>query len=206
MQAVDLDSLLPPSGTQYLELNDELDGSLLGFGERFAKLLLPRIQAVGGGGALASIAYNDRYLQTPLTARLLTEAVKGLRDAMSGGEPLPIHIVTNPLRENERQPFAPDHDWQFGQDRDDVLIGLLEQAGFAVTLDDHDAAHGRAMALRFVSGKSVRIILDQGFGPWRAPRVARFDFGAAALKQLEKLSQFNALIAAKSLGYVVVTA
>lgn len=205
MPRVELDTLLPASGTRYLELADELDGDLIGFGQRFAALLMPHIRAAGGEGALASITYNDRYLQTPLTVRLLAEAARGLRDALGNPERLPIRIVTNPLRENERQPFAPDHDWQYGEDRDDVLTGLLEQAGFAVTLESHDATHGRTMALRFSSGKTVRIVFDQGFGPWRAPRIARFDFGIAAPQQLAKLLQFNALITAKGAGYMVIT-
>jgi DEAD/DEAH box helicase domain-containing protein len=206
MSAIGLDTLLPASGTRYLELSDELDGDLIGFGQRFARLLLPHVRGAGGEGALAAITYNDRYLQTPLTVRLLTEAAKGLRDALGNGESLPIRITTNPLRENERQPFAPDHDWQYGEDRDDVLIGLLEEAGFAVTLDSREAAHGRTMTLHFASGKAVRVVFDQGFGPWRAPRIARFDFGVAAPQQLTKLMQFNALITAKGAGYMVVTA
>lgn len=203
--AVELDSLLPPSGTQYLELGDELDGDLLGFGTRFAALLVPRIRAIGGEGALSAITYSDRYLQTPLTVRLLVEAARGLRDALGAAGPVPIRVVTNPLRENERQPFAPDHDWQYGEDRDDILIGLLEQAGFEPTLTDRDAAHGRKLTLHLASGKTVHIVLDQGFGPWRAPRVARFDFGVDAASQQAKLAQFNAMLTARGAGYVVIT-
>ena len=121
-----LDSLLPPPGTQYLGMGAELDGDLVGFGQRLAAILVPRIRAVGGSGNLVSISYNDRYLQAPLPVRLLVEAAKGLHDALGGDGALPFSVVTDPLRENERQPFAPEHNWQYGEDRDDVLIGLLE--------------------------------------------------------------------------------
>ena len=97
---VDLDGLLPPSGTQYLELTDEMDGDLVGFGDRFAKLLLQRIRAMGGNGSLVGIAYNDGYLQTPMTVRLLTEAVRGLSDALGGDEAVSMTVVTKPLKEN----------------------------------------------------------------------------------------------------------
>lgn len=204
-QAIDLDSLLPPSGTQYLEMTNELDGDLAGFGRRFATLLLSRIRAVGGSGRLVGITYNDRYLQTPLTVRLLAEAAKGLRDALGCDGPLAVEVVTNPLRENERQPFAPDHDWQHGEDRDDVLIGLLDQAGFLANLTDSGALHGRVLSLHFAQGKPVRVVLDQGFGPWRAPKGARFDFGVDAGRQSMQLSRFNAMIAARGPGYLVVT-
>lgn len=204
-QGIDLDSLLPPSGTQYLEMTDQLDGDLVGFGRRFAALLLPPIRMVGGSGCLVGITYSDRYLQTPLTVRLLAEAARGLRDALGGDGDLTVQVVTNPLRKNERQPFAPDHDWQYGEDRDEVLIGLLEQAGFNVNLADSGAVHGRAMSLHFANGNTVRVVLDQGFGPWRAPKVARFDFGVDAATQLTRLSQFNAIISARGAGYAVVT-
>ena len=52
----------------------------------------------------------------------------------------------------------------------------------------------------------MRIILDQGFGPWRTPTFVRFDFGADIAKQLAKLSQLNALVNARGAGYMVITA
>ena len=49
---VALDSLLPVSGTRYIELTRELDGDLPTFGKRFAALLSPNIRAVGGNGPI----------------------------------------------------------------------------------------------------------------------------------------------------------
>lgn len=48
------------------------------------------------------------------------------------------------------------------------------------------------------------MILDQGFGPWRAPARARFEFGNDATTQLRKLLDFNALIDARGAGYLIV--
>lgn len=202
---VELDSLLPPSGTQYLEIGTELDGDLIGFGQRFAALLAPRIRAVGGTGDLAGISYNDRYLHAPLPVRLFVEAAKGLRDALGGNGSLAVAVVTDPLRANQLQPFAPGHNWQHGEDRDEVLTGLLEQAGFNASLMDRGAVHGRVLMLHLSTGRTVRVVLDQGFGPWRAPRAARFDFGMDVAGQTVRLSRFNALIAAPGAGYIVVT-
>lgn len=204
--AVALDSLLPVSGTRYIELTRELDGDLIGFGARFATLLAPNVRAAGGNGPIERIIYNDRYLQTPLSVRLLVNAVQGLHKSFGSEGPLEVDVVTNRLRPNERQPFAPDHDWQFAEDRDEVLLGLLEAAGFSGKLDDRNAAHGRVMTLHFAQKQSVRIILDQGFGPWRTPSFARFDFGADIAKQVTNLSRFNAMVSARGAGYVVITA
>ncbi|MGD9664066.1 MAG: DEAD/DEAH box helicase [Novosphingobium sp.] len=206
---VELDSLLPSADTHYIEVASQLDGPLNTFGSRMADLLLPAIQAAGGAGPLQAITYNDRYLQTPLILRLLVDVCAALRERLAGkdaGAPLPMRIMTNSLRKNERQPFAPDHDWQWEQDRRDALAGLLLARDFQPELVEHGAEHGRVMQLHFASGNDVRIIFDQGFGPWRAPHVARFDFAVSGMEQARALLQFNALLTSRGPGYIVVTA
>lgn len=205
MSTVELDSLLPSSGTQYLELTTEFDGNLSDFGRRFAELVVPRIRAAGGNGKLVSISYNDRYLHAPLPVRLLAEAVNALRNALGCDGSPRIAVITDPLRPDERQPFAPEHNWQHPDDRNEVLIGLLERFGFDAELLDHGAVHGRYLKLQFSEGKEVRVILDQGFGAWRVPKFARFDFGTTATNQLTKLTQFNAILTARGPGYIVIT-
>lgn len=204
--AVGLDTLLPASGTRFLELRGELDGTIGDFGDRLVRLLVPAIRAAGGTGRLAGIGYSDRYLQSPLVVRLLGETLAALRDQLAAPDTtLPLTIVTNRFRPNERQPFAPDHDWQWEEDRAAVTHALLDARGFAVTLDEGGAQHGRAMTLTFAGGAVVRVVLDQGFGPWRTPRFARFDFGDPADRQAVKLGAYNALIEAQGASYVVVT-
>jgi hypothetical protein len=204
--AVVLDTLLPASGTQYIELDDDLDGTISEFGEQFVAELLPAIRAAGGTTRLERIAYSDRYLQSPLVVRLLAEALAALRDALGARDSgLPAAIVTNPFRQNERQPFAPDQDWQWEEDRREVLCALLESRGFLVNLDERGAAHGRTISLAFAGGRTVRIVLDQGFGPWRTPRFARFDFGDPVDRQITKIAAYSALIESRGTSYVVVT-
>lgn len=203
--AVDLDSLLPASGTKYIELSSQLDGDLGNFGSRFATLFAPQIRALAGKGPLIEMSYNDRYLQSPMTVRLLTDALKGLAQALDAEANLPVHISTKPLKENERQPFAPDHDWQHAPDRDDILLNLLEEAGFEPSMSDRNAHHGRVLDLKFEGGSDVRVVLDQGFGPWRAPDFARFNFGLSVTDQTRKLSQLNVILHARGPGYAVIT-
>lgn len=205
--AVNLDELLPRSGTTYVETGDRLDGRIDTFGAAFAELLLPAIRAAGGTGVLERINYSDRYLQSPLVVRLLAEAVAALRDALApGATGMPLRIVTNRLRPNERQPFAPDHDWQYEEDREDVMLALLAGNGFAPTLVEQGAGHGRVMTLHFANGSIVRLILDQGFGTWRTPNFARWPhFGDAPEHQAVKIRDLVAMIDARGPGYVVVT-
>lgn len=139
--------------------------------------------------------------------RLLTEALSALRNDLAGrDQELPVRIVTNRLKTNERQPFAPDHDWQFEEDREAVLLGLLKSRELAPELVEHGADHGRVMTLT-MSGATVRVVLDQGFGPWRTPRYAKWNhFGEPPEQQLRHIDRFNAIIEARGASYVVVTA
>ena len=145
------------------------DCLLIQFGMRYAELGVPFIRAAGGKSSLIEISYNDRFLQTPLVVRLLADALGALRAQLDAWvDPVPVQIVTGPLKPSERQLFTPDHDWQWPETRNDVLKGLLEARGMAPTLAEDGALHGRVLTLNFAGGKVVRVILDQGFGPWRA--------------------------------------
>lgn len=203
--AIDPDSLLPISGTRYIEIGSALDGPLLDFGARFAAMLVPAIRAAGGG-AIERIRYSDRYVASPLTVRLLVDALTSLRDALTPAAGVAVEVITNKLRYEERHPFMPEHDWQSEQDRADVLHGLLAAAGFTSSLDAQGAEHGRVLRLDFASGSSTRIILDSGFGPWRTPRFARWDhFGDNSERQINKIRHFNAIVEARGSSYAVVT-
>jgi len=204
--AVDLASLLPRAGTQYIEVGRDLDGPLAGFGATFAALILPAIREAGGKSALKSLTYNDRYIQTPLVVRLLTDALAAVAEGLSPGyRDMSITIVTNALKPNTRQPFAPDHDWQYEEDRREVLEELLGRHGLLLNLTEADAQHGRSLVLQFADGPRVAVIFDQGFGPWRAPRFARFDFGENAMNQAEQLAKMQGWVEARGHTYLVVT-
>jgi DEAD/DEAH box helicase domain-containing protein len=203
-----LETLLPASGTCFVEVRDELDGTIAGFGERLVALLRPAIRDLVGASpaVLKRIDYTDRYLQSPLAIRLLTEGLAGLRDAFARPEVrLVVSITTNRFKPNDRQPFAPDHDWQWDEDRRDVLNLLSQQRGLDLDLAEAGAGHGRVMTLHFADGAVVKLVLDQGFGPWRTPRYARFDFGQDAAEQARKLGSYSALVEARGPTYVVIT-
>ncbi|WP_336950712.1 DEAD/DEAH box helicase [Sphingobium aromaticivastans] len=204
--AVPLDSLLPVSGTHFLELAGAVDGTIAGFGGRMAALLLPAIRAAGGTGMLQRIDYNDRYLQSPLVIRLMAETIQGLRDALAKrGADIDLRIITNRHKPNARQPYLVDHDWEWEDDRADVLHGTLDGLGLEADLIEQGAGHGRVMKLGFTDGAQVRIVLDQGFGSWRTRVPAKFDFGIDVASQTDRLLHYSAMIEARGGGYAVVT-
>ena len=204
--AIDLERLLPPSSTAYVEIAKELDGPIAEFGKQFAALLVPKIRAAGGAGALQRVSYNDRYLQSPLTIRLMADGLASLCARLDAAqEGLPLTITTNRFKPNQRQPYSPEHDWEWEDDRRDILEDLMGRRGFDCDLDEGRAAHARTITLNFEAGKTVRVVLDQGFGPWRAPNFARFDFSDPADRQADKLDQYSVMIANRGASYAVVT-
>lgn len=205
--AVDLAALLPASGTRYFEIGPELEGTIAEFGARFVKHLLPEIRKCGpaAAGTLRRIEYRDRYLHAPLPVRLALEAIAAFRDALGAkGVPMPVAIVTDPLRSNDRQPFRPTHNWAYPEDRDAVFAGLAAHLGLDLSVTERGAPHGRSLTLHFDDGP-IRIILDQGFGAWETPHYAKFEFGVGGAMQAQALATYSAMLAAKGSRYVVVT-
>lgn len=203
---IDLDSLLPRSGTRFIEVKNDLDGPLADFGKAFACLIIPAIRTLASRAHLTALRYNDRYLRSPLTIRLMADALAALRDELAVSElTLPVTIVTNPQKPNERQPYLFSHDWEWADDRDAVLSHLLTAREFDADVSFSGATHGRQIDLRFDDGKTIRVVLDQGFGPWRCPPFAKFNFGEDATTQASKINKANVLVAAQGPTYIVVT-
>lgn len=203
---IDLDSLLPPSGTRFIEIKNDLDGPLVDFGKAFARLVVPAIRTLCPGGQLKAIRYNDRYLRSPLTLRLMADALAALRDELASPElTVPATLITNAHKANERQPYLFLHDWQWAEDRDTVLSLLLHARKFEADVSFSGSVHGRQIDLRFDDGKSARVVLDQGFGPWRSPNFVKFDFGDDATIQAARIEKTNVLVATQGPTYMVVT-
>lgn len=205
---VNLATLLPASGTSYVEIASELDGTIAEFGERFVRHLLPAIRKAGVAkpGTLRRIEYGDRYLHAPLPVRLALGTIAAFRDALGDpGVVMPVTLVTDPLKANERQPYRPTHNWQWPEDRADVLEGLSKALDLDLAVTERGAPHGRFLTLHF-DDRPIRIVLDQGFGPWETPSYAKFDFGVTGDAQAVKLAAYSAVLAARGKTYAVVTA
>lgn len=171
------------------DITTELDGPAAHFGRRLwgiAKALRP--QVFSGSARLVKVTYNDRYLRSPFTARLLFEAWRSLPLVNADTQ---LDIVTEATGTTERPGYLLWHNWESDALRRESLSALFP--GAAVTLGaKSQCAHARFFRLSFEDGSEASFFLDQGFGAWReaSRRAARFDhhaqpeFQARALREL----------------------
>ncbi|MGC9420654.1 MAG: DUF1998 domain-containing protein [Rhodovulum sp.] len=168
------------------DIAKELDGPIGGFGTGFWKIVRKlRPQAFNSEKRLISLTYNDRYLRTPLTARLLVEVIEKMP---SRSEATKIEIVSESAGHDGRSGYLLHHGWESDALRQAVLEALLP--GVAVRLvAKSDCAHARFIQLHFDDDSVLTIFLDQGFGAWRAmaSRPLRFDQSLAPAQQAREL-------------------
>ncbi|MDN8834035.1 hypothetical protein Q0L96_13655, partial [Staphylococcus aureus] len=53
--SIDLDGLLPPSGTCFIEVKDDFDGPLIAFGKAFKTRIVPAVRNLVPNAGLTSI-------------------------------------------------------------------------------------------------------------------------------------------------------
>ncbi len=183
------------------DITNELDGSISRFGAAFWKIVINlRPQAFANGKQVSSVVYNDRYMRSPLTGRLLLEAWKKmpLRSAETQ-----LEILSEAVGHVTRPGHLLHHGWEGDALRQTVLEGLFP--GALVRLTTKSAcAHARFFKLSFEDGSTVTVFLDQGFGAWRdaSSRATRFDHQASATNQARELERVNFDVALQDNGRI----
>jgi len=210
-----LGDVLPKTGDIELDINEEINGPIVGFGRRFwAKLvecspvLSQRLSQESS--QLISIDYSDRYLRNPLMIALLVESICELKKFPAGDVAtinVNIYTVTNTKLDTRPCHYCTD-DWEQMSDRDQILKGAFTYCGFDSNVIVENAGsyskimHGRALTLFFATGQSIRIRLDQGFGYWRfasKKQFASYDFSASINDQIEKVANLYGEVASPGL-------
>ena len=74
--------------------------------------------------------------------------------------------------------------------RRSVMEELLPEARIEL-LDKYDLPHERSLRLHLHDGRWVTVLLDQGFGAWRAAGAPSYDFSAQPAKQARFLKSMN---------------
>jgi len=186
LQRVDAAELQPVSVVQgdcEIELHHELDGGVQSFGKRFWDCLISAHQAsrdrLQSSDGIVSLRYQDRYLFSPLSVRLLFEILRGLREK-AGEDCFQVNsllIDTLACRPQSGYMNRPQRflwsDWDDNDMREAVINAVFREIGLRTQVrlaDGRQAPHGRLLEIDFESGAKVSIRFDQGVSYWRISR------------------------------------
>ena len=184
--------LIQQERTKIIEINGELNGKIEDFGTTFWTLIASKStvfeERSRSLSALKEVEYCDRYLNSPLTVRLMREAIINLPGIATAQL---IKVTTADIEDRPAaSPAMLGHDWRFARNRYEVLRGILE-ADFAgrnrlVTSDRRALPHGRTLKLTYADGV-VLLRLDQGFGYWVPTSPVSFGFTSPVADQIRQL-------------------
>lgn len=166
---------------------DALDGPAAGFGKRFWDWLKQEVALEVGAMVsvgVKSLHYTDRYLIQAYTLRCLADVVRaapGMKDAP----------VTVDIAPDDRPPMDTrlvHHGFPTSAMRLDVLKCLMPDAQIRPK-HKSDMPHYRAFSIELRDGRTIEILLDQGFGMWRVKSSVRHDFTAPSVAQAKALQR-----------------
>ena len=183
---------LSSGNARLIRLGVRLDGRVASFGCTFWKLLAeeaPLMVAAIRTHKIQTVTYTDRYLLTPLALRLMFEVVR----RMPRSEEMNLFVSTARIFSPERQRWAIFHTFADDAIRRAVLQALLPNAQIEIR-GKSELPHARSFALRLGDDRNMTILLDQGFGAWRAQGAPKHDFNADAAKQARYLKSLDFVI------------
>lgn len=205
-QTLSAEDLLPalPTGAVRINLCEQLDGPLEGFGSRFWSLVTQQHagwkQAFTRHKEITHVEYSDRYLNSPFTARLLGEILTELVE-QGMAERASLTVCVKKLDYNSRQHDALYNAWLNEEDRQQVVTTLLEEGYLGpawpgaiswLTGDNQSMEHGRELTVTFSDGSQHYVLLDMGLSYWRCIEDTFFDFALRVPQQVERLANTRA--------------
>ena len=160
------------------------------------------------GEPIREVVYQDRYVRSPLVARLVSEIFGELiamaDDVMSGAR---LRIVTTPPDKPRRTRRWVQDDWAAGQDTKKAIERLFSAKSMTINVTLRDikrTPHERECRIVWESGSVWRCHLDHGFGFLKATEQVPHPFSESTERQGTGLAKARFDIAAKSPGVVYV--
>lgn len=182
----------------FREVKLDLDGPVATLGERFWSLVASasaRLKThLASKIPISRLQYSDRYIVTPLTARVLGAVLDHLRAAASLTARTDVTIRTS-RGHSERYPARFFDDWADVAVHKAVLEGVVATSSGAKAtvslLPKRDIDHQREMHVEFEDGATFCIRLDHGLSFFDCDRRHGFDFRADSRTQVQKILAFN---------------
>jgi DEAD/DEAH box helicase domain-containing protein len=147
------------------------------------------------------VQYSDRYIVSPLTAKVLS-AVVGHLKASGAIEPETRVEIRTAAGQSDRYPARLFDTWQSDATQKAVLQSLLEAvSGATVTVSiqsKRDVDHQREMRLEFTDGSTACLRLDHGLSFMECVGGCRFDFNAAPQAQARAICATDVSLRARN--------
>jgi hypothetical protein len=199
----------PAGAVAATTINSEIDGSLSGFGPRFWAAVLASApdmrERFEANAPIDRVTYQDRYVKSPLSMRLVVELFRGLKQLLPGAVPgTRISVVTREpdLRHAPREePRFFAHDWPPTLRRADVFTAALAISGLTGQWQERgwrDAAHARELTVRWADGAEWTVRLDEGLGFVEGGRRLPFEFRRSAQEQAVALMRADFPVIARN--------
>ncbi|MGI8494439.1 MAG: DEAD/DEAH box helicase [Pyrinomonadaceae bacterium] len=190
-------------GDKELEIQNQLDGNIQGFGQRFWEYLKsnhPATKALleNPNEKISSVSYTDRYFASPVNLKVLYQIVSGLRKSLDNDRApaFDFSLITASADNNQYQQYKIWSNWVNFDDRNEVakLVFNEQAANFSLSVKNkHEISHGRTLKIEFASGKTLLVRFDQGVDYWRRSGWAansetiRFNFNAGLEQQRNRI-------------------
>ncbi len=187
---------LSSGNARMIRVGARLDGRATDFGRAFWEMLEaedPLMIASIRTHGVRDAVYTDRYLLTPLALRLLSEVVR----RMPGNRALKLKVSTARVRRSEHNGWAVFDTFS----EDGVRHKILQELLPGVRIDVRHKAelpHERSLRLHLEDGRSTTMLLDQGFGAWRARGTPRHNFAAEPVRQARDLMSLDFNVAVET--------
>ncbi len=196
-------------GDRELEISHQLNGNLKRFGSQFWKYLSkehqPTRAQLESSDTVTAIRYQDRYLFSPLSVRILYEIVKTLKNQVGSDRWAAGKMVLDTLACRPRPGYGGPpqkflwSDWYDDATRAEVIEILFDKLGMQTDMalkEKRDAAHGRLLEIEFASGHQLRIRFDQGVSYWRVSRRSEYHSRLFDFSQSDSSRQASTLLQA----------
>ena len=192
----------PPEGTEAIvQIKNEMNGSIEGFGSRFWTHVLGQCVTLENEfkrrGCLNRVSYCDRYIGTPWAIVLLREILLELvRDGRADPRTT-LKLLTRDLRSNYRsgRPGGYVADSFMDEATRKRLFETALEAGRGnlcwrgrIDFETGPTPHFRELALEWEDDTAWLLKLDQGVGYWRCRPSAEFPFNTRTDEQLARMN------------------
>ena len=193
-------------------LHDVLRGPVADVGEVFWREVIavaPELDVrLQEHSSILEVVYQDRYVRSPLTARLVAEMFVALaRLAGGAANDTTFRIVSTRPTARMRTLRVVSDDWPTGSEAKKGIEAMFSAKGMEVDVAMHNlrrVKHPRECRIKWADGASWRCRLEQGFGFLRPVGSVLHNFNASVERQGRELASAEFDVEPKESGYVYV--